>query len=236
MPLELHPVTPDDMLSWLRIRSIAYYGPTHDVLHNGAITDSSIRGVAESRKQELKQPNMWHWIVIDTDLRPGEDDPPSNPGQTIAISAWTLKNAKKEVNAVPALDDAATSPTQKQESEPPFLPPELRLDALNSLFGPLHDVQEEVMGSEEPYLMLRTLATHPDHQRRGAAKILLDWGLKMADDLGVPTYLDGTSIGKPVYDKNGFKVIKTVEWDREPWGGKGKDCHWCMVRQPRKSQ
>jgi GNAT superfamily N-acetyltransferase len=89
------------------------------------------------------------------------------------------------------------------------------------------------MTTSDPYLMLNMFATHPEHQGRGASKALLDWGLKKADDEGLVTYLNATDIGRRIYEKRGFEVVKMIEWDRVPWGGEGKDCHWCMVRQPR---
>jgi GNAT superfamily N-acetyltransferase len=223
MPLEPYPITPDDTLSWVRIRSLAYYGPTHECLHNGAVTDASIRRIAEDWKRDLTKPNSWYWKIVDTDLKPSEDDPPTNGGRTIAIATWSMHNVKAEGNSEPV---ALTSTTQN------FVPPELRLDALGSLLGPIRAAQPEIMGTEQPFFMLNMLATHPDHQGRGAGKMLLSWGLEKADEEGLVTYLNATDVGRQMYEKKGFEVRKTIEWDRVPWGGKGKDCHWCMVREP----
>ncbi|KAH7096070.1 hypothetical protein FB567DRAFT_514110 [Paraphoma chrysanthemicola] len=236
MPLELHPVAPPDALAWARIRAIAYYGPTHDVLHSGPIRESSIRGVAEDRARALAKPNLWHWKVIDTDLSPSEDDPPDNGGRTIAVSAWSMHNVKEkgEESDDSASTPAVPAPPKKREEIQSFLPPELRIDALRSLFDPLRAAQEEIMGAKDTYFMLNSLATHPDHRGRGAATLLLDWGMKKADEEGVVTYLDATGIGKGLYEKTGFVVRQVLEWDRKPWGGEGVDCHYCMTRQPRR--
>jgi GNAT superfamily N-acetyltransferase len=228
MPIELRPITPDDTLSWVRVRSLAYYGPTHECLHNGAVSDSSVRRIAEEWKDELKKPNTYHWRVVDTDLKPSKDDPPTNGGQTIAIAVWSMHNVKAEGSNEPAVNPAMTT------TKSSFVPPELRLDALGSLLGRIRAATSEIMGTLEPYFMLNMLATHPDHQGRGAGKVLMDWGLKKADDEGLVTYLNATDVGRRMYEKRGFEVVKTIEWDRVPWGGEGKDCHWCMVRQPQK--
>ncbi|KAH7388639.1 hypothetical protein BKA66DRAFT_568965 [Pyrenochaeta sp. MPI-SDFR-AT-0127] len=228
MPLELQPITDADALSWVRVRAVAYYGPTHDVLHNGPISETSIRGVAEDKKRDLVKPNMWHWKIVDTDLNPNEDDPRENGGKTIAIAVWSMHNAREE-----GVIEASSLPADKADDVPGFLPPELRLEALGSLFGPLRAAQEEIMGTSEPYFMLNSFATHPDHRGRGAGQLLLNWGLKKADAEGMVTYLDATSHARPMYEKRGFKVVKATEWDREPWGGQGKDWHGHMVRQPR---
>lgn len=248
MPLELHPIRPSDALSWIRIRSIAYYGPTHDVLHKGPIRESSICGIAEDRKREIGKPNVWHWKIVDTDLAPNEDDPADNGGRTIAIAVWKMFNIEDESihqsarkGAKEEQDELASVPTEVEPATVKnlgprylsFIPPELRLDALVSLFDPLDSSRDEIMGKENPFFMLNSLATHPDHQGRGAGKLLLDWGLKKADDEGLVTYLDGTQMARPLYEKNGFEVKKAIEWDRTKWGGEGKDVHYCMVRQPR---
>jgi len=232
MPLQLHPMTEEDSLSWTRVRAIAYYAPTHVVVHSGPISETSIRGVAEDRKREIKKPNTWHWKVVDTDLEPSSDDPPNNGGRTIAVSVWSMRNVsvmkEGENNEAPSL------PTEKSDDIPGFLPPELRLDALGSLLGPLRAAQASIMGTSTPYFMLNQLATHPEHQGRGAAKMMLDWGMQKADEEGLVTYLDSTTTGRPVYERRGFALAKAFEWDRVPWGGEGKEWHGCMVR-PAKS-
>jgi WD repeat-containing protein 48 len=231
MPLELHPMTTADTLSWTRVRAIAYYGPTHDLLHTGPISESSMHGVAEDRKRELNKPNTWHWKIVDTDLDPSSDDSLDNGGRTIAISVWSMHNiATKRVED--GSYEASSIPAEKVDEIPGFLPPELRLDALGSLLKPLRAAQEEVMGTSSQYFKLNQLATHPDHQGRGAAKLMLDWGMDKADEEGLVTYLDATATGRLVYEKRGFKLVKEIEWDRVPWGGEGKDWHGAMVRQP----
>src|SRR5262245_4593234 len=180
MPLQLHPMAPGDTLSWTRIRAQAYYGPTHDVLHRGPVSELSIRGVAQEQRKEIGKANTWHWKIVDTELDPGDDDDESNGGRTIAVAVWNLCNVAQEEK----------HRESKDETLRPFIPPELRLDALEALIGPLRLAQKEIMGDETPYLMLNTLVTHPEHQHRGAGKMLLGWGLHKADEEELPTYLD----------------------------------------------
>ncbi|KAJ4986882.1 GNAT family protein (acetyltransferase) [Stagonosporopsis vannaccii] len=257
MPLEIRPLRPTDSLSWNRTRALAYYGPTHDLLHNGPVSEASIRGLAKDREREIGIPNVWHWKIVDTDLAPSDDDPKDNGGRTIAIAVWKLMNiAHDDVQHTPEKgkkEDSVRTPKARApaehasipaETEPStnnglgpryssFLPPELRLDALMSLFDPLDAARDEIMGSEKPYFMLNSLATHPEHQGRGAAKLLLDWGMQKADKEGLVTYLDATQRARPIYAKRGFELKKVVEWDRKVWGGEGVDVHYCMVRTPR---
>lgn len=224
MPLELHPMTPSDSLSWTRIRALAYYGPTHDILHDGPVSELSICGVAQDRRNEIGRPNTWHWKVVDTDLEPGEDDPENNGGRTIAVAIWSALNnhGKGSIGGQKA----------EEQEKVPFLPPELRLDALGALLGPLNQAQKEIMGNEKPYLMLNTLATHPQHQHRGAGKMLLGWGVRKADEEGLTCYLDTSQVARKMYEARGFKLIREVRFDRTDWGGEGVDWYGCMVREP----
>lgn len=257
MPLELRPLRRADSLSWIRTRALAYYGPTHDLLHRGAISESSIQGVAEDRRREIGNSNIWHWKIVDTDLAPSKDDPEDNGGRTIAVAVWKMMNVKNESvhRYTPKKERMSDSSDRAQEEVPTehasipvetepatsslgprypsFLPPELHLEALASLFDPLDASRDEIMGTEKPFFMLNSLATHPDHQGHGAGKLLLDWGVKKADDEQLVTYLDATQVAKPIYERRGFEVKRAVEWDRTVWGGEGADVHYSMVRQPR---
>ncbi|KAF2632034.1 hypothetical protein BU25DRAFT_406550, partial [Macroventuria anomochaeta] len=188
MPLELHPLKPSDALSWIRTRALAYYGPTQDLLHNGPVSEVSIRSVAESRRHEIGSPNVWHWKIVDTSLLPSEDDPEDNGGRTIAVAVWKIMNVKDQAKGEGPIEHASI-PSETEPSitsllgprYPSFLPPELRLDALASIFDPLDAARDAIVGTERPFFMLNSLTTHPDHQGRGAATLLLDWGIKKAD-------------------------------------------------------
>ncbi|KAF2255967.1 hypothetical protein BU26DRAFT_12652 [Trematosphaeria pertusa] len=243
MPLELHPITTSDTLSWTRIRMLAYLGPTHELIHGGQpISESSIQGVARDRVKELGKRNTWHWKIVDTDLSPSGDDPEGNSGRTIAIAVWSAHNLPaKEVEGSsnePTTNPAETASEERaeEEKEKPFLPPELNLEILLALLGPLNVAQAEIMGSARPYLMLNSLATHPEHQRRGAAKMLLDWGLEKADEEGWACYLDTSQTARAMYEGRGFELVRGVEFDRGKWGGEGVDWHGCMVREPQKGE
>ena len=54
---------------------------------------------------------------------------------------------------------------------------------------------------------LNILYTHPDYRRQGVADLILNWGKKKADEMGVEMWLDATELGVPVYKKHGFTVV-----------------------------
>lgn len=68
-------------------------------------------------------------------------------------------------------------------------------------------------------LDLKLLHTHPEHQKRGAATSLLNWGTGEADRLEIPAFLESSPQGLPLYKKCGFEVVDTVTVDLSPWKG-----------------
>ena len=228
MPLDLRPITAPDTLAWTRIRALAYYGPLHDLVHSGPISSSSIRGVAQDRRKELGRPHSWHWKVVDTDLPPSEDDPADNGGRTIAIAVWSAHNVSPQTHEQA---EGKGADVGGGEREDPFVPPELRVEVLTAVLGPLRAAQEEIMGREAPYLKLDSLATHPEHQGKGAGKMLVEWGMRKADGEGWRCYLDASPKGLKLYERAGFKVVKEVTFDMGAWGGEGMDWWTCMVRE-----
>ena len=59
-------------------------------------------------------------------------------------------------------------------------------------------------------ISLLTLATLPEYQRRGAGRMLCEWGLAMAKEEGVAVTLFSSPIAQRLYAKLGFKEVGTV--------------------------
>ncbi|KAF2261927.1 hypothetical protein CC78DRAFT_336922 [Lojkania enalia] len=241
----LAPIREEDTLSWTRVRAQAYRGPTNDLVHTGPISEESIMKVAEDRRREIGRPNTWQWKIVDTELSPSDGDPEDNGGKTIAVAVWSAHNIPPlesenmngaRVGNSDSVDQPTSDPTEraepKEDNAPPFIPPEVKIEVLQGLFNPIRAAKEEIMGTK-PYMMLNALATLWEHHKRGAGSMLIQWGVDKADELGVEAYLDGTTIGKSLYEKHGFEVAKEVVFDRTEFGGEGQESHWCMVRKPK---
>lgn len=54
-------------------------------------------------------------------------------------------------------------------------------------------------------LDLDMLVVHPEYRGRGAASMLIEWGCKLADQDGVPAYLDAHIDAASLYRRFGFK-------------------------------
>ena len=70
--------------------------------------------------------------------------------------------------------------------------------------------------------------TVAEHRRRGANSLMMEWGTRKADELGLETWLEATPLGSMIYAKYGFGFLHTVEMypsselreDNNEW------CHW----------
>ena len=48
----------------------------------------------------------------------------------------------------------------------------------------------------------------------GAGNLLVEWGTKKADEMGVEAFVESTAIGVPLYEKHGFAMMN--EFDLNP--------------------
>jgi predicted N-acetyltransferase YhbS len=83
-------------------------------------------------------------------------------------------------------------------------------------------------------LGLDTLTTLPQAQRRGAASLLLQWGIERAAKDGLPIFLYAEPQGHALYKRFGFVEIKgqVIRIPLKEYGGDG---HWVivpMVKEP----
>ena len=78
--------------------------------------------------------------------------------------------------------------------------------------------------------VLNLLDVDPDQQRRGAETLLLRWGTDIADEAGLPCYLEATSAGYPLYRKVGFEPVDNIDLNMSEWGLDHKPRFICMIR------
>ena len=74
------------------------------------------------------------------------------------------------------------------------------------------------------------LATDPDFNRRGLGALQLAWGLKIADTLGLETYLEASEVGVGLYERWGFEKLGRLEFESELFGTGKRVEHICMLR------
>lgn len=79
---------------------------------------------------------------------------------------------------------------------------------------------------------LHILITHPDHQRRGAAGLLLKQGIEDGKLHNVDLHLESSLRGHEFYKKYGFRDIDILELDLSKWGATEPHRNWAMVCEP----
>lgn len=81
-------------------------------------------------------------------------------------------------------------------------------------------------------VVLHLLVTDPGHQRRGAGALLVEWGTRKADVAQLPSYLEASRPGRPLYARLGFNAAYEREFDLARYGGEGTDSNTVMIRDP----
>lgn len=76
------------------------------------------------------------------------------------------------------------------------------------------------------------LHTDPTFQGRGAGGMLVEWGTKKADELGLPAYLEASPEGHRVYLRYGFRDLDILKFDMAQFGGEGVYNEPLMLREP----
>lgn len=62
--------------------------------------------------------------------------------------------------------------------------------------------------------------------------MLIQWGTEKADKAQVPSYLEATQMGRPLYEKMGFEKRHEEIFDLSKYGAEGSDLMTIMIREP----
>ncbi|TID17097.1 acyl-CoA N-acyltransferase [Venturia nashicola] len=206
MPLEIHPITADDtvdLLEWGHIHYAAFSPWPVGCMWNREPSPESYASLAATRRKNLlSNPNSRVFKCIDTSLN----------NKLIAVAEWSVQT-----------EEATREQLEKTlVCRPPF--PEENRAARESFMQGIFRSRREVLGTQ-PHVELDVLVTHPDHHRRGAGSLLIQWGVDEMDRLGLIGYLEGSMAGRPLYEKFGFEGVRELVWDSRPYGGTGIDTH-----------
>ncbi|KAK5994268.1 hypothetical protein PT974_04740 [Cladobotryum mycophilum] len=109
----------------------------------------------------------------------------------VGFAKWVVPGAPSE--PLPKLED------WPQEGDPEFAA---------EFFACLEEMHSNAMG-ERPHWYLEMLAVKKQFQGKGAASLMLKYGVAKADEDGVESYLDASPLAKPIYERYGFRVVHT---------------------------
>ncbi|KAI5863131.1 acyl-CoA N-acyltransferase [Durotheca rogersii] len=69
------------------------------------------------------------------------------------------------------------------------------------------DMREKLFGARHKYIYLSVIAVHPEHQRQGVGRRLMQWGIDVAEQFGVPIYTEASPSGLGLYQSVGFEHL-----------------------------
>lgn len=155
-------------------------------------------------------PTARYLKVFDTELN-----------KTIAFAEWHLFSTPLEESS-------------RQDLEPRTWSEGMNVPLATEFWAHIIAARKSMAGISHVFLSL--IVTDPGQGRRGAASMLMEWGVRLADEKGLPSFLESTPHGKGLYAKFGFveKEEFNFEVDLDGKGGEGEMYkHLVMVRPAR---
>ncbi|PNS20578.1 hypothetical protein CAC42_305 [Sphaceloma murrayae] len=172
----------------------------------------------ETHVKAIESGDTFYFIVRDVSS-------PSKPA--IGAARWQLVTKAK--SAVEMETDEAQASKDRAADRPVD---NVRYDRFEEFRVAQYKSKKEHLAGR-PYLYLKSIATHPDHQRKGAGKVMMRWGLRKADDLGVPAYLEASEAGRRLYEQSGFEAKGYLDWDAKKFDGINDSfLNLAMLREP----
>ena len=95
---------------------------------------------------------------------------------------------------------------------------QLNIPLNNFILGSRDAARSSWIGKDQPCWILMHMVTRPSQRGKGAARLLVKWGIEQADKTGAHTYLEAGVMGRPIYEKMGFQRVKDLmELDLRPF-------------------
>ncbi|KAK7537969.1 acyl-CoA N-acyltransferase [Phyllosticta citricarpa] len=214
MPLELRPMTPADAPIFALVAHEALSTSGMGLACHGRTAHPAYLAHRARRiETAFANPNATMLKVVDTD----------DGDRLVAGAHWEALPQGRDDAAIARLREPYAVVAEEEERFG---------DAQRDFFGYLYGARARVVG-RTPHYLLHLLVTHPDHQGRGAGRLLLRWGFERADAARLPVYIEATPAGLPVYQKAGFEALERHTFDLTKYGLEGTETHTVMVRRPR---
>jgi hypothetical protein len=88
-----------------------------------------------------------------------------------------------------------------------YPPPNFKLALHNYILSDRDAFRSNWIPKGKPCWILMHLTTRFSHRKRGAAALLIQWGLAKAAENNVPAYLEAGVAGRPIYERYGFEQV-----------------------------
>ena len=181
------------------------------IFHKGA-TPAVLEDYTRRFQKDLKDDPTCHMYLIRE----------AQSGQIASFATWHFfpERSHEDIDEQLLIDDFQ-------------LPEDANREAGNRLIRNGLRKRHELMGTGA-YAYLAATGTGLKWRRQGAASLLLEHGLFMADRQGLPSYVEGTPVAKRLYSKFGFVQVDQLKLEISPWK-QGDYWNVCMVRPSTKT-
>ncbi|KAK0384754.1 hypothetical protein NLU13_7232 [Sarocladium strictum] len=202
-PFSVFPATEADAASSIAVENAAFSGGALDgILFPGPFPDEDSGETRPAQlAREVREDPSMRFMKV-VDTESGEP---------IAFARWLVNDANWEPK------ERAFGPGANQE-------------ACEILFGQMAKAHKE-RWIGKPHVYLKLLVTEPKRQGHGAGSLLLQALAEEVDSLGLPAYLEATQVGKPLYEKFGFREVGMLVGNFEKWGGPREHENYLMIRE-----
>ncbi|OAL23737.1 hypothetical protein AYO20_10883 [Fonsecaea nubica] len=203
MPLVLQPADEADAPRIVEIERLAYASnPLQPILFPGPFPPQAKHERAEGLIKQLHEDPTVRWVkALDTET-----------GELAAFAKWNIIKEPREPNRGRQFG------------------PGCNVEACEEFFGGIHRKRNDLMGGKA-YCLLDLLQTDPKYQGRGAGGKLIQWGLDIADELHLPTYLESSPAAHGLYQKFGFRDIDKLTLDPKWNYGSADASIYFMLRE-----
>ncbi|KAF2446366.1 acyl-CoA N-acyltransferase [Karstenula rhodostoma CBS 690.94] len=211
--LQVSLLRPEEAEQFMRIRHKVFKPTINKILYSrGEPSQKILDRVTKDVRDGIVNKGMLYLKCVDVAT-----------GEMIAGARWRYAKPKEEGARERTWDEVEagfTVPEPYEESDP---------ELFRSLFHLLNTNKREILGNR-PYYTLITCAVLPQHERRGAGTMLVQWGCDRADEAGVEAYIEASLMGVPVYERLGFKPVKRIELNTKDFGAKENEAFIVMIR------
>ncbi|KAH7410192.1 hypothetical protein DE146DRAFT_341601 [Phaeosphaeria sp. MPI-PUGE-AT-0046c] len=210
---------PEEAAQYMRIRHEAFRSTVNRILYpKGEPSQKTLDRVISDIQDDMANKSYLYLKCLD-----------KSTCEIIAAARWRYVKPKTPGATERTWEEVEAAFKERMqpydESEP---------ELLNELFDVFNEHKRRHLGTR-PYYVLDTLATHRNHERRGAGGMLVRWGCEKADEAGVQAYLEASPMGAPMYARHGFVEVGKIHIDLTKNGGQGTE-DFIPMRRPTKTE
>ncbi|KAJ5638859.1 GNAT family acetyltransferase [Penicillium herquei] len=66
---------------------------------------------------------------------------------------------------------------------------------------------------QRPHAGVNAMGVHPDYRRKGVGRLLMEWGHEIIDPLGYESFIEGSPIGRWLYESCGYRRVMGLHVD-----------------------